>query len=383
MKATDVVIESVAVPVPSVKQLDTVAVILGPCTSICDWGVEAKDDDAQSKEDDGTSLANCRAVLETNDGNAVGEEIVDLAESDDAKVKGGEVVMQKELSLHEEERKVVECPAENGSANLIVETLKGNVLVVVAASLPAKNSKTLEGNVESNGSRGAPPDQWVANKVDLTVVLAPEVDTTTENGPGRRARVPGVGLDEAGVGGPHDSLQLPELAKEARIAVVDLFSVFLELRVIVGLNVPDAVWEGASFSASDFLLLETPFRKFDLVGEEDAASHDVDKLELGLNGAQPLLCNSTVRQVLDNLNLEKIVGVSIETFVAVSGNLILPVSLGDGWAVVVRVNAAVGCDMVELEDGAVVDEGWIEVVPGERALDLGSGSVQRLSLVLE
>ncbi len=38
----------------------------------------------------------------------------------------------------------------------------------------------------------APPDEWVAHQVDLAVVLAPEVDTALEDGPRRRARVPGV-----------------------------------------------------------------------------------------------------------------------------------------------------------------------------------------------
>lgn len=74
-------------------------------------------------------------------------------------------------------------------------------------------------------------------------------------------------VDEASVGGPHDTLELPELAKEARVAVVDLFSVFLELGVLVALNVPDAVGESAALGAGDFLLFETPVRQLDLVGE--------------------------------------------------------------------------------------------------------------------
>ena len=71
----------------------------------------------------------------------------------------------------------MESPSENAHAHLVVETLEGDIAVVTVAALPAKNGDTLDSNVESNERAGAPPDHWVTQKVDLTVVLAPEINT--------------------------------------------------------------------------------------------------------------------------------------------------------------------------------------------------------------
>jgi hypothetical protein len=127
------------------------------------------------------------------------------------------------------------------------------------------------------------------------VVAAPEVDTTTKDWPRSRARVPCVRVNETGVGSPHDLLQLPELAEETGVTVVDLFGIFLERRMLVALNVPDAVGKSAALCAGDFLLLEAPVRKLDFVREQYTAGHEVDKLELGLNSSQALLGFLTVR----------------------------------------------------------------------------------------
>lgn len=125
-------------------------------------------------------------------------------------------------------------------------------------------------------------------------------------------------LDKTSIGGPHDLLELPELAEETRVAVVDLFGIFLELRVVVALDVPDTVGESTTLGASDFLLLKAPVRKLDLVREESAASHDVHQLELGLNCTDARLCFCTIGQGLYNFNLEKIVGIALEALIAVS-----------------------------------------------------------------
>jgi len=196
-----------------------------------------------------------------------------------------------------------------------------------------------------------------------------------------------VGFDKTGVGSPHDLLQFPELAKEARVAVVDLFSRLAQFRVDVGFNIPDAVGEGTALSAGDFLLLETPVRKFDLVGEESAASHNVDELELGLDSAESLFGVFTVRHLLNNLNTEEIVGVSFKACISVCRYFILPLGFADWWTDVVRVHATVRVDVVEADDAAVNNPFWVVVVPCERTGDAGvsrriNSPVDWLSLVL-
>lgn len=200
--------------------------------------------------------------------------------------------MQEQLTLHQVEGEVVQSPAEHVGANLIVESLKGGVGIVVAASLPAQDGNALEDNPSKDSHRRRPPDDGVTEEVNLRVGLTPEVDTSAEDGPGLGAGIPGVGVGEAGVGLPHDLLQLPELSKEARAAVVDLFDVVTELRVLVVLDVPETVGERAAAGTSHLLLLRGPVRELHLVGEENAASHDVDETELGLDGSQTLLGNA-------------------------------------------------------------------------------------------
>ena len=97
------------------------------------------------------------------------------------------------------------------------------------------------------------------------LVLAPEVDSALKCRPGWGTRIPGVGLRETGVGFPHDLLQLPELAKEAGVAVVDALRCLIHFRMNVALNVPDTVGQSTSTSACNFLLLEPPFWELDLV----------------------------------------------------------------------------------------------------------------------
>lgn len=48
-----------------------------------------------------------------------------------------------------------------------------------------------------------------------------------------------------------------------------------------------------------------------------------------------------------------------------------------------RVNAAVGNDVVKFDDGAVVHESRVNIVPSERALDFVSTGIQWLGLVLQ
>lgn len=111
-------------------------------------------------------------------------------------------------------------------------------------------------------------------------------------------------ISQASVRPPHDLVELPEFTKEARVGVVDLFDVIAEKRVLVVLDIPDAVGHAASAGASNLLLLGSPLRELDLVREQSTASHDVDQSELGLDGSEAFLGQGSLGLLLDNLNAE-------------------------------------------------------------------------------
>ena len=161
------------------------------------------------------------------------------------------------------------------------------------------------------------------------MLASPEVDTTAEDRPRLRSRIPSVRVGETGVGSPHDLLELPEFAKEAGVSVVDFLNITLQLGMRVALNIPQTVGQSASTSASHFLLLRSPIRKLDFVREQDTASHDMDKTELAFNGSETLLGDRTSSLLLNNLDSEKIVGITLKSFVTIGGNFVLPVSLSD------------------------------------------------------
>ena len=102
-----------------------------------------------------------------------------------------------------------------------------------------------------------------------------------------------MGIDQAGIGLPHDFLKLPELSKEAGLDIVDLLNVWAKLGVLVLLDIPERVGERTATGASHLLLPRCPVWEFYFVREQHAASQHMYKLELGLDGAKPLLSQST------------------------------------------------------------------------------------------
>lgn len=374
--------EGVAVEVPSGEKLDPLAFSLGPRVTVGQWGEEPEDDHGQGKEQNGTESVKDDLVLDERDPGC--REVKDLAECNNGKVQGWEIMMQEELTLHKIEGEIVKSPSKNRGSNLIVETLENGVGVIVAAALPAENGDALEKDVDNHGSSSAPPDDGVTQQVNLAVMPAPEVDTAAKDRPSLGARIPGMGLDEAGIGLPHDLLKLPELAKEAGVAIVDLFSVGSELGVVVRLDIPKTVGKGTALGAGNFLLFRGPIRKFNLMGEKNTARHDVHQLELGVNGTKTFLSNAALRLLLDNLDTEKVIGVSVKALITISGNLVLPVSLSNGGTNIMRMETTVGWQMIETENHAVLNiRKFGEVVPRASSVDRLTIDTQRLGLVFE
>jgi hypothetical protein len=146
------VVEVVAVPVPSIEELDLLALVLGPLVTIAERRVQAENNNASREEHNDTSTADDRVLLDAEASDTGGGEVPNLAERDDGEEESREVVVQEQLALHEEEGEVVECPTKHGNANLVVEALENGVTVVVAAALPSQDRESLEYKVQSDGS---------------------------------------------------------------------------------------------------------------------------------------------------------------------------------------------------------------------------------------
>lgn len=253
-ETTYVVVERVAVKVPRIEQLDPLALALGPHVAICEGSIEHEHSSRDDEEANRRGLVDDRILADDGNRDTSRQEVEELAQRDNGKNQGWEVVMQEELALHQIEGEVVESPTQHRRSDLKIESFESCVGVVVAASLPPQDGDALEKGIDGNGQCRAPPNNRIAHEVHLAVVLAPEVDTALQNRPGRRPRIPGVRLHESGVRLPHDLLKLPELAKEARVVIIDLLGRLAQERVLVILNVPQAIRKSTTTSAGNFLL---------------------------------------------------------------------------------------------------------------------------------
>jgi len=189
---TYVGVECVAVEIPRAKKLHLLASTLGPGVAVDKRRVKSEHCNAKQQESGHQGFANSGPRSETKALDAIGDKVELLAKNQDGEVQRRQVVVQEELPSHEVEREVVEGPTQDVGADFVVETFEGDVSIVIAASLPTEDRDTLEDNVDSNGQGGSPPDERVAQEVNLTVVRTPKVDTTEKSWPGRRSRIPSV-----------------------------------------------------------------------------------------------------------------------------------------------------------------------------------------------
>ena len=142
--------KGVAVPVPTAEEFHLTACILRPRVSIDQRREESEDNDAQSEETGNQRLSDRGSGSKTEALDAAGDKVKLLAEHQDGEIEGGEVVVQEELTGHQEEWEVVEEPSQNAGTHFIVEALEGGMAVVTTAALPAKNRDTLENQVDAN-----------------------------------------------------------------------------------------------------------------------------------------------------------------------------------------------------------------------------------------
>lgn len=385
MEITYPIEEVVAVPIPRVEQLDATAFSLGPAVTIGKWRKQRKGSNGENKEEHSGSLVYNGIILGTNARNANRQEVKQLTKSDDGKVQSREIVMKEKLTSHEEEGEVVESPAQNRSPQLIVKSLDKRTGIVIAASLPSQNGNDLEQSPKDNSNGRGPPNHRIADEVDLGVVLAPEVDSTSQDRPCLGTRIPCVRFGQASIRCPHDSVKLEELAQETRVTVVDLFGGIAELRMLVVLNVPQAVGHTAATSTSDLLLLRGPLRELDFVREQHTARHDVNKAEFSLNRSQSFLGDTTERLLLYNFNAEQIIGIAFKALISVSGDLLLPIDVRDRGSHIVRVKTAMGRLVEQTDQVSIADESRTisEVIPCRSAIDRRAVDAEGLRLVLQ
>lgn len=198
------------------------------------------------------------------------------------------------------------------------------------------------------------------------------------------AGIPGVGVGETGIGPPHNTMKLQELAEETRLAVIGLLGIGTKVWAGIILDVPQTVGQRATAGASNFLLLRRPFGELDLVGEQNTASHDVNETELGFDHTQALFGNSALGLLPDNFDTEVIVGISRETLKSIGGDFVLPFLLGDRGTNVVRVKTTVSVLVVQAQNSTVLDVLWLgQVVPSISAVDGFAVNSEGLCLVLE
>ena len=152
------VVEVVAVPVPSVEELHLLALVLSPLVAVAQRCIQAENNDTSRKEDDDAGSANDGVLLDAETSDTGGGKVPDLTQSDDCKEERWEVVVQEELTLHEEEGEVVERPTEDRHADLVVETLEDGIAVVVAVALPPQDRESFENSVQSDSCGRRPPD---------------------------------------------------------------------------------------------------------------------------------------------------------------------------------------------------------------------------------
>ena len=131
--------EGVAVEVPRAHEFHFSAGFLRPGVSVRDRGVNSECEDAECKEHTHQEFSDHWLGWKSQALNAVCEEVEFLAERKDGKVERREVMVEEQLSSHQEEWEVMEEPSKHIGTNFIIKALEGNVAVIPTMPLPSNN----------------------------------------------------------------------------------------------------------------------------------------------------------------------------------------------------------------------------------------------------
>ena len=69
----------------------------------------------------------------------------------DGEIECGEIVMEEELALHEEEGEIVQCPSENGEPDELVVLDNGRVVEILITTLLAQHEQGPHADVQDDG----------------------------------------------------------------------------------------------------------------------------------------------------------------------------------------------------------------------------------------
>jgi len=103
-------VEGIAVKVPCIEYSSAFAERFGPFPTVGD-GLEGREHGDDDNEEDECDLGCPTRCFE--EAPPCSEEIPCLTKSKDCKVQGREVVMQKQLTFHQEEGQIMQCPSKN------------------------------------------------------------------------------------------------------------------------------------------------------------------------------------------------------------------------------------------------------------------------------
>ena len=165
----------------------------------------------------------------------------------------GEVVVQEELTAHEEEGEVVHGPDDEEEAGGVPEavahgcgewsvcgevTCEGKLRTVrngLDASPPGQNIRTEDPDEDRRADHTRPPSNQVADEVNLllSVVLRPERDAGDEERPVERSARVRVRRDEARVVLQHQDLQLAKLFEKVHLLGLLVPELFFRLQLAV------------------------------------------------------------------------------------------------------------------------------------------------------
>ena len=210
-----------------------------------------------------------------------GDEIKDRRKCEDRVPEGWEVMVEEQLTAHEIEREVMQCPTHDEETSHLVVFDDGGMVEILVSTLLTEDEEDADDKVRGNACSAHPPGERISDEIDVSVLLDPKVDTATESRPVPWARVICMAAGESSIRPPHDLLEFPPFTEESRELVVDLWrvgrncglsarenlNVIIDLteRVGVSLDEPKTVHADGILVTRNFLLLESPVGKFDLV----------------------------------------------------------------------------------------------------------------------
>lgn len=129
--------KGIAVEIPLVKELDRSARVLCPSIAISQRRIHGEGSDAKGEKQSDECSADLWPALQSQGGDPVGAKVKNLAQCHDGEIEGGQVVVQEQLTGHKVEGEVMEGPAEDGRAQLVVKSFEGDIVVIVESALPS------------------------------------------------------------------------------------------------------------------------------------------------------------------------------------------------------------------------------------------------------